>query len=194
MNDRTCEECCRILEPSANGRFCNRCKWAKRARHMCVDCGSPTGWVLTDKRAPEAPRCRSCRAAFQKKLKPCGTVGRYRQGCRCDTCRATKAAELRRFTADYRAKTGHGYRSNFAGHESHWITRAERLAIYERDGWVCQLCYEPVDSSLNPSHRMAATLDHIECQSWVLVPDHSPANLRLAHRSCNSTRGNRVAA
>ena len=73
------------------------------------------------------------------------------------------------------------------------ISPTVRLSIYERDGWDCQLCGEPVDPSLGPSHPWGATLDHIECQSWTLVPDHSPSNLRLAHRMCNSVRGDRAA-
>jgi hypothetical protein len=64
-----------------------------------------------------------------------------------------------------------------------------RLAIYERDGWVCQLCSEAVEPDLPPLNPWAATLDHIVCQSWQLIPDHSPSNLRLAHRWCNSVRG-----
>ena len=69
------------------------------------------------------------------------------------------------------------------------ISPRARRALYERDGWTCQLCGASVDPALHPSHPMAATLDHIECQSWALVPDHSDANLRLAHRMCNSLRG-----
>lgn len=58
-----------------------------------------------------------------------------------------------------------------------------------RDRWRCHLCRRKVDSSLPYQHRMAGTRDH-------LVPvsdggDDSPANLRLAHRSCNSSRGRR---
>lgn len=68
-------------------------------------------------------------------------------------------------------------------------TRAERLAIYERDDWTCQLCFEPVEPDADPASDWFPTLDHIECQSWALVPDHSPSNLRLAHRWCNSVRG-----
>jgi hypothetical protein len=64
-----------------------------------------------------------------------------------------------------------------------------RLAIYERDRWICQLCIEPVDPTLPQSDTWGATLDHIECQSWALFADHSAANLRLAHRWCNSVRG-----
>ena len=67
-------------------------------------------------------------------------------------------------------------------------TPAVRAAIYERDGWVCQLCFEPVDPELGPSDIWAATLDHIVCRSWTLIPDHRPENLRLAHRWCNSVR------
>lgn len=68
------------------------------------------------------------------------------------------------------------------------IPPRERLAIYERDGWTCQLCLEPVDPDLGPSDVWAATLDHIVCQSWGDEPGHSPSNLRLAHRWCNSVR------
>jgi hypothetical protein len=71
-------------------------------------------------------------------------------------------------------------------------SKAFRLAIYERDSWTCQLCGDPVDRSATPSTRLAPSLDHIECQSWALIPDHSAKNLRLAHRRCNSKRGNRV--
>lgn len=67
-------------------------------------------------------------------------------------------------------------------------SRKRRLAIYERDGWVCQLCFDPVDSTLPPTDHWAASLDHIICQSWSERPDHSDANLRLAHRICNARR------
>lgn len=73
------------------------------------------------------------------------------------------------------------------------ISKRERLAIYDRDGWTCQICDGAVDPTLDPLHRMAATLDHIEPRSLTLFPDDSPENLRLAHRACNSARGNRAA-
>lgn len=64
-----------------------------------------------------------------------------------------------------------------------------RQFIYDRDGWICQLCGDDVDPTLASSNIWAATLDHIVCQSWTDEPDHSPENLRLAHRWCNSVRG-----
>lgn len=65
-----------------------------------------------------------------------------------------------------------------------------RQAIYERDNWTCQICHEPVDPDVHYLEPMAPTLDHIEPQSWALIPDHSASNLRLAHRICNLLRGN----
>lgn len=63
-----------------------------------------------------------------------------------------------------------------------------RHAIYVRDDFTCQLCFDSVDMTLPPSDAWGHTLDHIVCQSWADDPDHSPANLRLAHRWCNSMR------
>jgi hypothetical protein len=74
------------------------------------------------------------------------------------------------------------------------ISDRDRLAIYERDRWTCQLCRKPVDPTLDPIRdAMAATLDHVAPRSLTLFPDDSPANLRLAHRACNSRRSNRAA-
>jgi len=70
-----------------------------------------------------------------------------------------------------------------------WISTKRRRSLYDRDGWVCQLCLEPVDPDLPSSDQWAATLDHIVPQSHAVFPDHSDGNLRLAHRWCNSVRG-----
>lgn len=86
--------------------------------------------------------------------------------------------------------------SKRCGHASTKVRRgrflvppAVRQRIYERDGFVCQLCRVPVDMTLGSSDVWGATLDHVIPQSHQLIPDHSPKNLRLAHRYCNSIRG-----
>lgn len=71
-----------------------------------------------------------------------------------------------------------------------YVSPRERLAIYDRDGWDCQLCFEPVPPGVDVNDDLAATLDHIVPQSLQLIPDHSPQNLRLAHRACNVRRSN----
>lgn len=66
----------------------------------------------------------------------------------------------------------------------------ERSEIYDRDGWVCQLCFEPVSpDALYPDH-MSASLDHV-------VPlakggSHTRANAALAHWICNTTKSDKV--
>jgi 5-methylcytosine-specific restriction endonuclease McrA len=124
-------------------------------------------------------------------------AARYRKnGCRCGICRAAATVESRAFRSRYKERTGKSYvapsREGGEWYQRAWISKSARLAIYERDGWVCQLCNKPVDPALDGMRdRMAATLDHVECVSWTLVPDHSADNLRLAHRACNSSRRNR---
>ena len=64
-----------------------------------------------------------------------------------------------------------------------------RRAIYERDDWTCQICYEPVEPDADPLSDWFPSLDHIVPQSHQLIPDHSPEALRTAHRWCNAVRG-----
>lgn len=57
--------------------------------------------------------------------------------------------------------------------------------IFARDGGVCHLCEHPVD-------RCDATMDHV-------IPvtksgPHTRANVKLAHRGCNTRKGNRLLA
>lgn len=76
-------------------------------------------------------------------------------------------------------KWRHGYKLN--------ISRADRLAIYVRDGWTCGICCEPVDPELPSNDVWGATLDHIVPRSQ--GGTDGATNLRLAHRWCNSVRG-----
>lgn len=67
------------------------------------------------------------------------------------------------------------------------ISPAGRLAIYERDNWTCQICTEPVDPLELKNSTWDATLDHVIPRRKGGTDD--PNNLRLAHRWCNSVRG-----
>lgn len=66
------------------------------------------------------------------------------------------------------------------------ISGRRRKAIFERDGWVCQLCLKPVDRSLPSGDPGAPTIDHVV--PVALGGDHADDNLRLAHRWCNNSR------
>ena len=64
-----------------------------------------------------------------------------------------------------------------------------RLSVYDRDGWICRLCSEPIDSTLRLPHPMAATLDHvIPVASGGL---HTYENVQAAHALCNFEKGDK---
>lgn len=77
--------------------------------------------------------------------------------------------------------------------KSRWITDAQRLAIYERDNYTCQLCLKPVPKGYDYQSwgwsPHAPSLDHIAPRS--LGGPDSPENLQLAHSICNSLKGNK---
>jgi len=66
------------------------------------------------------------------------------------------------------------------------VEKFHRRKIYERDGWACQLCGEPVDRT-GLDMYLRPSLDHI-------VPlskggTHTRANAQCAHWICNSLKG-----
>lgn len=67
----------------------------------------------------------------------------------------------------------------------------ERVAIFERDGYICQLCGEVIDPGLRWPHRLCATVDHV-------IPrrrggTEEPDNVQAAHLGCNLSKGRRLA-
>lgn len=68
-----------------------------------------------------------------------------------------------------------------------FVAEVNAAEVFECNGWICQLCGDPVDRSLRHPDLMAASLDHI-------VPlarggTHEPSNCQLAHYLCNCTKG-----
>lgn len=63
------------------------------------------------------------------------------------------------------------------------IDKSTRDAVLARDGYRCQICHVDRD-------RHALTVDHIKPRSHGGTDLIS--NLRTAHKSCNTARGNRA--
>lgn len=79
---------------------------------------------------------------------------------------------------------GYQRRAVVAGVEAETFSSVE---IFERDGWLCQICTEEIDRSLVWPDRRSVSLDHI-------IPiarggAHVRSNVQCAHLGCNSSKG-----
>jgi 5-methylcytosine-specific restriction endonuclease McrA len=57
------------------------------------------------------------------------------------------------------------------------------VEIFERDGWTCGICREPVDRSLVYPDPQCASLDHII--PWSAGGAHVAENVHCTHLRCN---------
>lgn len=76
--------------------------------------------------------------------------------------------------------------ANAYSNRSAKVRKKKNLKIAERDGWVCQVCREPVDRTLPVGHVRSASIDHV-------VPRDEDGktedgNLQLTHVECNLRR------
>ena len=72
------------------------------------------------------------------------------------------------------------------------IEKFDPWDVFERDGWVCGICGDPVDPELRWPARMSVSLDHVV--PLEMGGDHVPENARCSHLGCNTARGTGVAA
>lgn len=63
----------------------------------------------------------------------------------------------------------------------------DRFEVFERDGWQCGLCGEPVDKYRRFPDPFAATLDHVI--PLCLGGEHTYENVQCSHSYCNSLKG-----
>lgn len=171
----------------------------------CFSCGGMLAYVRTEPvRYPLHKECRATapnwmrrgedrptpkRDAFQRKIDKAAVGTSGKRVFICGGCRwcGTSVVGVGFYCSDSCRKSA-AFKRRSSG-ASFKISPRAREKIYERDSWTCQLCWHPVDSGLHYRDNWAASLDHIIPQSQQLIPDHSPSNLRLAHRMCNSMRG-----
>ena len=198
---RCCALCGDEFQPArANVKFCGRpCATALRAGLdapvCCADCGKRME-LGRGSRTDGTGRCIACR-----KAEPTHGVHRYaRHGCRCEACTEAIKIQARRFNAKHREKHGvayatlwkrrfkdeYGFWPNAPGG---WISRRRRAAIYERDGWSCHLCGQPVSREYDAADPLSPTLDHLVPRS--AGGSDESGNLATAHAVCNARRGAR---
>lgn len=63
------------------------------------------------------------------------------------------------------------------------------LDVHTRDGWTCQLCYQPIDQNIAWPDPMSPSIDHIIPLSKGGA--HALSNVQSAHLGCNSSKGDK---
>lgn len=66
------------------------------------------------------------------------------------------------------------------------ITPGRRYAVYERDGWVCQICGDPVNRAAQVPELDAPVIDHVV--ALARGGEHGLTNWQTAHFYCNSVK------
>lgn len=163
---RPCEYCGKIFQPTTYGKSCCSDKCIKS---------------LTDKKKREGQLSKTCEM--------CGSTfsairDKAHQKYCSDKCRERADGQRKRETGAAQKRA-----AIYRGKKHYTEVKGETVVpeeIFERDNWICQLCYQPVDKELQYPDPMYKTLDHI-------IPlskggDHTKDNLQLAHFSCNSQK------
>ncbi len=65
--------------------------------------------------------------------------------------------------------------------------RFDPREVFERDGWVCGLCFSAIDPDLRWPDPLSASLDHV--LPLVAGGEHTRANTQAAHLQCNIRKG-----
>jgi 5-methylcytosine-specific restriction endonuclease McrA len=168
--ERTCETCgVEYLTQRTDGRFCSL---------LCRDL-----WRLDQPGDPMWSRgARLCRlpldhpamwygmvcALTESACRICGLLFMHRPGRPRVTCSSTCRNRARK-----RRQVGR--------------KSIKRVAIFERDGYICWMCDMQCDPTVHVPHPDAPTVDHLVPQS--LGGTHDPDNLATACFTCNSLRG-----
>lgn len=144
----------------------------------------------------------------------------YRRGCRCFMCRTANSTKQASFFAAkggnlwrdndlerlrYHERRAAGQRVEWTPQrQARWEARAAlkrgapdsetfpRREVFDRDGWICGICHDPVDPDCPWPEPMSPSLDHV-------IPvtrggSHSRANTQCSHLVCNIRKGNRTEA
>ena len=165
-----CRRCLKIFYPSTPQKYCSRsCSDAVPKDRcivmgVCTDCGTED--QVTGLKVPLCPGCRAVRSAALK---------------------IRRAAATKRWRAvhpEHDRDKSRRRRAVKLGAPSEKYTTEE---IAERDGRICRLCLEPVDTTLPGNDRWGPTVDHIVALSN--GGTDMKINVQLSHWICNVIKG-----
>ncbi len=101
-------------------------------------------------------------------------------------------ARRRREDERYNAAVREGVRRYRARKRGNGTAPYRDMNIFERDGWRCHLCGQPIDPNTPRNDRRGASIDHLVPISKG-GPD-TPENVAAAHLICNQRRNNQPLA
>lgn len=179
---RTCGRACgtkaRGYRPRTFGPS-NKLNW-----HQCSECPA---WMGKRGRVVCSPRCAKARSrrrwyatwvsAAKPTTLPCRECGRPHSTLTANNCG---------WCARCRSNANKTYRRRARHHRVEYEP-VNRLRVYERDHWTCQICRRKVNRTAPPPSDRYPTLDHVI--PMALGGPHSYANVQLACRQCNTRKG-----
>lgn len=173
----------RQVSPEARSRMASdaaTARWkdvppAERAKHAAALARARWGDERKATRRPtkQNRECRFCgiSVAMSSNQITCGAT----------ECRLARNAE--------RMREGGWMKARRARETTTSVEVFTRIAVYERDGWVCGICKATVDPELKHPDPMSASLDHVVALSN--SGTHTLDNVQCAHLRCNIQKGNR---
>ena len=210
MTQRTCVECGVSIESTARKKFCSDlCNWRTKDRRK-----KESGYYK--KPEVRSRRNRQYRERYQKAIQEgrhpaehklrksipkwnlncfhCGdaldnpnAVRKYcSEECLVSARRVRKRVNRKNW-ADYELRNQHNTHKRRAIQYGVEYELIDKNKIYERDGWICGICSDVVDRSLQFPHPLSASLDHIVPMS--LGGPHIATNTQCSHLECNLRKG-----
>lgn len=165
-----------------------------RSPKLCPDCFHPS-----KKSTAAAPiSCTVCGAATTRPLycsERCGALGkkiglrkRKRQRLLSGLC-ARHGTSGHCAVCHARNFEKYSKRRGPEGARGPTKSKVEIRKLCEQQKWKCSLCGEKLDPKIPGTHNMGISIDHVIPVSQ--GGTHDLANLAVAHRICNSIKGNR---
>jgi hypothetical protein len=188
-----CRSCQKAWRLALVCEVCGESLAQRRARKFCsLRCSE----VSSGRRLPEPYPARMC--AYP----PCGVEfvpGSKVQKCCCED-HGRKLSHARGMTADGRpySKGTLEARRRRSRRKTQWrravvwdesAERVDRDEVGDRDGWVCGVCEEPVDRTLEYPDLLSPSLDHVVPLSR--LGPHTYENCQISHLLCNMDKRDR---
>lgn len=156
-------------------RWCGRCKTAKPVGDFYPNRSKPSGYDTQCKSCARARRVETYQADLD--------ASRAKSRQWYSASRARRLADARRYRRRHPEKIRANGSVARARKRAALVERFDHCEIFERDGWICQICGKQVDRERAWPHPQSPSLDHI-------VPlakggEHSRRNVQLAHLGCN---------